>query len=230
MATWALEGGIAGQYVLISWVSSCLSCGRGTAARGCLIAPSATMCPIATINSRWLHHLKHAMSCPGAHCEGAVDRQDHGHEEAQEGRNVAERAGGLAGAFSSCNSQHDVASSLSAYYPFVGCRQFWDIVQVETDRRCPTHGLCMHIASQGAAPCNRIVSITTNLALILLMHLSLLQVEHVKAERNVLAEVHNPYIVKLYYSFQDEDFLYLVMEYLSGGDVMVRALTTCVST
>lgn len=28
------------------------------------------------------------------------------------------------------------------------------------------------------------------------------QVEHVKAERNVLAEVQNPYIVKLYYSFQ----------------------------
>lgn len=27
------------------------------------------------------------------------------------------------------------------------------------------------------------------------------QVEHVKAERNVLAEVHNPYVVKLYYSF-----------------------------
>uniref|UniRef100_A0A383V4A7 non-specific serine/threonine protein kinase n=1 Tax=Tetradesmus obliquus TaxID=3088 RepID=A0A383V4A7_TETOB len=46
------------------------------------------------------------------------------------------------------------------------------------------------------------------------------QVEHVKAERNVLAEVHSPYIVKLYYSFQDEEFLYLVMEYLPGGDVM----------
>lgn len=28
------------------------------------------------------------------------------------------------------------------------------------------------------------------------------QVEHVKAERNVLAEVHNPYVVKLFYSFQ----------------------------
>ena len=26
--------------------------------------------------------------------------------------------------------------------------------------------------------------------------------EHVKAERNVLAEVHNPYVVKLYFSFQ----------------------------
>lgn len=47
------------------------------------------------------------------------------------------------------------------------------------------------------------------------------QVEHVKAERNVLAEVHSPYVVKLFYSFQDEDFLYLVMEYLPGGDVMV---------
>ncbi|KAG2449010.1 hypothetical protein HYH02_005764 [Chlamydomonas schloesseri] len=46
------------------------------------------------------------------------------------------------------------------------------------------------------------------------------QVEHVKAERNVLAEVQNPYIVKLYYSFQDEDHLYLVMEYLPGGDTM----------
>eukprot|EP00983_Pelagomonas_calceolata_P096060 1158085-Pelagomonas_calceolata.AAC.14 len=47
------------------------------------------------------------------------------------------------------------------------------------------------------------------------------KVEHVKAERNVLAEVHSPYVVKLYYSFQDEEYLYLVMEYLPGGDVMV---------
>ncbi|KAK9862025.1 hypothetical protein WJX84_009695, partial [Apatococcus fuscideae] len=46
------------------------------------------------------------------------------------------------------------------------------------------------------------------------------QVDHVKAERNVLAEVHNPYVVKLFYSFQDDEFLYLVMEYLAGGDVM----------
>eukprot|EP00201_Polytomella_parva_P023273 CAMPEP_0175045356 /NCGR_PEP_ID=MMETSP0052_2-20121109/4366_1 /TAXON_ID=51329 ORGANISM="Polytomella parva, Strain SAG 63-3" /NCGR_SAMPLE_ID=MMETSP0052_2 /ASSEMBLY_ACC=CAM_ASM_000194 /LENGTH=525 /DNA_ID=CAMNT_0016308855 /DNA_START=48 /DNA_END=1625 /DNA_ORIENTATION=+ len=46
------------------------------------------------------------------------------------------------------------------------------------------------------------------------------QVEHVKAERDVLAEVQNPFIVKLYYSFQDEDYLYLVMEYLPGGDAM----------
>ncbi|KMZ65241.1 Protein kinase [Zostera marina] len=46
------------------------------------------------------------------------------------------------------------------------------------------------------------------------------QVEHVKAERNVLAEVDSNCIVKLFYSFQDEEFLYLIMEYLPGGDLM----------
>ncbi|XP_074316096.1 uncharacterized protein LOC141652491 isoform X2 [Silene latifolia] len=46
------------------------------------------------------------------------------------------------------------------------------------------------------------------------------QVEHVKAERNLLAEVDSNCIVKLYCSFQDDEFLYLVMEYLPGGDMM----------
>ncbi|KAI4331535.1 hypothetical protein MLD38_029720 [Melastoma candidum] len=46
------------------------------------------------------------------------------------------------------------------------------------------------------------------------------QVEHVKAERNLLAEVDSSCIVKLYCSFQDDDFLYLIMEYLPGGDMM----------
>lgn len=44
--------------------------------------------------------------------------------------------------------------------------------------------------------------------------------EHVKAERNLLAEVDSACIVKLYCSFQDEEFLYLIMEYLPGGDMM----------
>ncbi|CAM8924408.1 hypothetical protein QQ045_022688 [Rhodiola kirilowii] len=46
------------------------------------------------------------------------------------------------------------------------------------------------------------------------------QVEHVKSERNLLAEVDSNCIVKLYCSFQDEEYLYLVMEYLPGGDMM----------
>ncbi|KAG6400296.1 hypothetical protein SASPL_137122 [Salvia splendens] len=46
------------------------------------------------------------------------------------------------------------------------------------------------------------------------------QVEHVRSERNLMVEVDSRCIVKLFYSFQDSDFLYLIMEYLPGGDIM----------
>lgn len=46
------------------------------------------------------------------------------------------------------------------------------------------------------------------------------QVAHVRAERDVLATSENPWIVELKNSFQDEKYLYLVMEYLGGGDLM----------
>lgn len=36
----------------------------------------------------------------------------------------------------------------------------------------------------------------------------------------MLAEVAGDCIVKLYYSFQDDEHLYLIMEYLPGGDIM----------
>ncbi|KAJ4946965.1 hypothetical protein JOQ06_009008 [Pogonophryne albipinna] len=46
------------------------------------------------------------------------------------------------------------------------------------------------------------------------------QVAHVKAERDILAEADNEWVVRLYYSFQDRDNLYFVMEYIPGGDMM----------
>jgi len=46
------------------------------------------------------------------------------------------------------------------------------------------------------------------------------QVEHIRAERDVLALADNPWVVKLHYSFQDSRNLFLVMEYLQGGDLM----------
>lgn len=46
------------------------------------------------------------------------------------------------------------------------------------------------------------------------------QVQHVKSERNLLALAQNDWVVELKYSFQDENHLYLVMEYLPGGDLM----------
>ncbi|MFS7910593.1 putative protein kinase AGC-NDR family [Helianthus anomalus] len=39
-------------------------------------------------------------------------------------------------------------------------------------------------------------------------------------ETNLLAEVDSNCIVKFYCSFQDEEYLYLIMEYLPGGDMM----------
>ncbi|XP_055988993.1 serine/threonine-protein kinase LATS2 [Sorex fumeus] len=46
------------------------------------------------------------------------------------------------------------------------------------------------------------------------------QVAHVKAERDILAEADNEWVVKLYYSFQDKESLYFVMDYIPGGDMM----------
>jgi len=63
------------------------------------------------------------------------------------------------------------------------------------------------------------------------------QLSHVKAERDILAEANSPWIVKLFFSFQDVSNLYFVgylnvyglgsnapalqiMEYVPGGDMM----------
>ncbi|KXS15838.1 Pkinase-domain-containing protein [Gonapodya prolifera JEL478] len=44
------------------------------------------------------------------------------------------------------------------------------------------------------------------------------QVSNVKAERLILTQLDSPFVVKLFYSFQSKENLYLVMEYLNGGD------------
>ncbi len=46
------------------------------------------------------------------------------------------------------------------------------------------------------------------------------QVGHIQAERDILALADNPWIVSLQYSFQDCTNLYIVMEFLNGGDLM----------
>uniref|UniRef100_A0A061QQ55 non-specific serine/threonine protein kinase n=1 Tax=Tetraselmis sp. GSL018 TaxID=582737 RepID=A0A061QQ55_9CHLO len=43
-------------------------------------------------------------------------------------------------------------------------------------------------------------------------------VESVKNERNILATTNNPFVVRFYYSFQSQTNLYIVMEYVAGGD------------
>ncbi len=50
------------------------------------------------------------------------------------------------------------------------------------------------------------------------------QLAHVRAERDVLAESDSPWVVQLFYSFQDPSHLYLIMEFLPGGDLMTMLI------
>jgi len=53
------------------------------------------------------------------------------------------------------------------------------------------------------------------------------QITNVKAERTILMDqASSPHVAKLFFSFQNKDYLYLVMEYLNGGDcaALIKAL------
>ncbi|KAH1588588.1 hypothetical protein KXW65_008809 [Aspergillus fumigatus] len=51
------------------------------------------------------------------------------------------------------------------------------------------------------------------------------QLAHVRAERDILADSKdNPWLVKLHASFQDSAYLYLLMEFLPGGDLMTMLI------
>jgi serine/threonine protein kinase len=44
-------------------------------------------------------------------------------------------------------------------------------------------------------------------------------VTSVMNERQLLCELKHPYLVNMFYAFQDRDNLYLIMDYMSGGDL-----------
>ena len=45
---------------------------------------------------------------------------------------------------------------------------------------------------------------------------------HTKAERNILEQIKHPFIVDLHYAFQTKGKLYLILEYLSGGELFMH--------
>jgi protein kinase A len=45
------------------------------------------------------------------------------------------------------------------------------------------------------------------------------QVEHVKNERKILSELRSPFIIRMYGSFQDKQNIYLVEEFVQGGEL-----------
>jgi len=56
------------------------------------------------------------------------------------------------------------------------------------------------------------------------------EVEHTLAERNVLAQLQNPFIVNLKFSFQNPDKLYLVLAFVNGGELFHHLQTEGIFT
>lgn len=52
--------------------------------------------------------------------------------------------------------------------------------------------------------------------------LRLNQVDHIKSERAILEEISHPFLVNLRSSFQDSKYIYMLFEYISGGELFSR--------
>ncbi|KAJ2732528.1 hypothetical protein IW152_003735 [Coemansia sp. BCRC 34962] len=50
------------------------------------------------------------------------------------------------------------------------------------------------------------------------------QITFTMTERSILSEVQHPFIVKLYYAFQSNSKLYLIMEYVAGGELFTHMI------
>jgi len=45
------------------------------------------------------------------------------------------------------------------------------------------------------------------------------EIDHTKTEKSVLSKVNHPYLPKLYWSFQTEENLYFIMDFINGGEL-----------
>lgn len=45
------------------------------------------------------------------------------------------------------------------------------------------------------------------------------QVTHTRDEKNILQKIQHPFIVKLNYAFQTKDKLYMILDYVNGGEL-----------
>jgi serum/glucocorticoid-regulated kinase 2 len=48
------------------------------------------------------------------------------------------------------------------------------------------------------------------------------EIAHTVAERRILAGMQNPFLVSLRYSFQTPEKLYIVLDYVAGGELFVH--------
>ena len=56
------------------------------------------------------------------------------------------------------------------------------------------------------------------------------QVLHIRSEKEILSESKNDWVVDLKFSFQDDLYLYLIMDYLPGGDLMTLLMARDILT
>src|SRR5947208_3437968 len=45
------------------------------------------------------------------------------------------------------------------------------------------------------------------------------QVTHTKAEKSILQKIQHPFIVQLHFAFQTKDKLYMILDYINGGEL-----------
>ncbi|KAL4492097.1 hypothetical protein ABPG73_003045 [Tetrahymena malaccensis] len=48
------------------------------------------------------------------------------------------------------------------------------------------------------------------------------QVEHIKSEKKILSQIKHPFLVELKGTFQDEIYIYMLFEFVSGGEIFSR--------
>ena len=53
------------------------------------------------------------------------------------------------------------------------------------------------------------------------------QVQHTKDEKNVIEMLHHPFVVNMIAAFQDEFNLYLVLEFVNGGELCADPACFC---
>lgn len=56
------------------------------------------------------------------------------------------------------------------------------------------------------------------------------KIQQTKTEKEILESVRHPYIVKLYYAMQDQQKLYLILEYAQGGELFHHLATNAMLT
>ena len=46
-----------------------------------------------------------------------------------------------------------------------------------------------------------------------------MQAEHVKSEKEILSAIKHPFIIRLYWTHHSEQFLYMLLDYVPGGEL-----------